>query len=406
MDKYDEAIIAFCVAALVAYSIEAFARRAAFVGPLIFAAAAVLGVLTAVLADRALIPGQVAERLAYFDGSLYLALAFIAGLLATSLFRGHTRRSGVGAVFVLASLVIASSFTSYFVPLYYLVDRSAALSESALLGAPYIAALKNVLADGRRVFSPDHVLFPDWSAAFGIEDVRALDALYDYRYTPFLTAFRNGRAFPDMIFTGAPDTDFAAAAVKQWLALSAVGAIVTETKLPTGDYTLAYSDSSVKIYRVRKSLPMISAFSSVSYVASGAQALAAISNPHFDPLTTLVVEADPRTMPRFATPASIAPGTIRRLTSSTILAEIDARYPSMLLNDATNYPGWHAFVDGKATPILSADYLFQAIVVPAGKHVVEFRYEPASVAVGGVVSVVSLIAMLGVAIIAGVRRYA
>jgi hypothetical protein len=50
--------------------------------------------------------------------------------------------------------------------------------------------------------------------------------------------------------------------------------------------------------------------------------------------------------------------------------------------------------------------LFQAIVVPAGKHVVEFRYEPASVAVGGVVSVVSLIAMLGVAIIAGVRRYA
>jgi len=194
MDKYDEAIIAFCVAALVAYSIEAFARRAAFVGPLIFAAAAVLGVLTAVLADRALIPGQVAERLAYFDGSLYLALAFIAGLLATSLFRGHTRRSGVGAVFVLASLVIASSFTSYFVPLYYLVDRSAALSESALLGAPYIAALKNVLADGRRVFSPDHVLYPDWSAAFGIEDVRALDALYDYRYTPFLTAFRNGRA--------------------------------------------------------------------------------------------------------------------------------------------------------------------------------------------------------------------
>lgn len=42
------------------------------------------------------------------------------------------------------------------------------------------------------------------------------------------------------------------------------------------------------------------------------------------------------------------------------------------------YPGWQATIDGQRTEILQADYLFRAVFVPQGSHVVKFNYQPLS----------------------------
>lgn len=44
--------------------------------------------------------------------------------------------------------------------------------------------------------------------------------------------------------------------------------------------------------------------------------------------------------------------------------------------------GWRAFVDGNPVSILRANHAVRGVVVPAGDHTLEFRYEPASVAWG------------------------
>jgi hypothetical protein len=54
------------------------------------------------------------------------------------------------------------------------------------------------------------------------------------------------------------------------------------------------------------------------------------------------------------------------------------------------YPkGWRATIDGQEVPIRRADYLLRALEVPAGKHVIEFRFEPRPYMIGNKVSMAS-----------------
>jgi hypothetical protein len=56
--------------------------------------------------------------------------------------------------------------------------------------------------------------------------------------------------------------------------------------------------------------------------------------------------------------------------------------------------GWKAFIDGKETSILRADYALRAIIVPKGKHKIEFKFDPQVVKTGGTITLVSCIGML------------
>jgi hypothetical protein len=58
--------------------------------------------------------------------------------------------------------------------------------------------------------------------------------------------------------------------------------------------------------------------------------------------------------------------------------EIDAEHPGRLVLLDNNYPGWLATVDGKDVAIEGFNRIYRAVPVPAGKHRVDFRYEPMS----------------------------
>ncbi len=53
------------------------------------------------------------------------------------------------------------------------------------------------------------------------------------------------------------------------------------------------------------------------------------------------------------------------------------------------YPGWQAYIDGKPVPILRANEVFKAVVVPPGTHHVRFAFCPKWVYVGGAISAAS-----------------
>jgi hypothetical protein len=62
--------------------------------------------------------------------------------------------------------------------------------------------------------------------------------------------------------------------------------------------------------------------------------------------------------------------------------------------------GWKAYVDGKETPIMKANYVLRAIKVPAGNHNITFEFRPASFYNGQKAGLVCSILLLGVCITA------
>ncbi len=56
--------------------------------------------------------------------------------------------------------------------------------------------------------------------------------------------------------------------------------------------------------------------------------------------------------------------------------------------------GWNAYIDGKKVEYLQADYVLRALPIPAGKHSVEFKFEPQVVQTGNTITLVSSIGIL------------
>ncbi|NDK56850.1 YfhO family protein [Pontibacter fetidus] len=84
--------------------------------------------------------------------------------------------------------------------------------------------------------------------------------------------------------------------------------------------------------------------------------------------------------------------------------EYQAEKPGFVVFSEIYYEaGWQAYLDGKPVDHLRADYILRAMQVPAGKHTIEFRFEPKTYAIGNTISLVSSILLL--LVLAGAVAY-
>ena len=72
-----------------------------------------------------------------------------------------------------------------------------------------------------------------------------------------------------------------------------------------------------------------------------------------------------------------------------LIVRAQADVAGYLIVGDTWYPGWRAWVDGKASPVLRANYLFRAISLPAGSHEVIVSYRPSWFYLGSILSLLA-----------------
>jgi hypothetical protein len=95
--------------------------------------------------------------------------------------------------------------------------------------------------------------------------------------------------------------------------------------------------------------------------------------------------------------------TLESYATNRLVYNFEAKARQLVVFSEIYYPkGWKVFVDGKPAPYFRADYVLRAMVVPEGKHRVEFKFEPRAWQVGETISLVAsfLLILMVVAVVA------
>jgi hypothetical protein len=104
----------------------------------------------------------------------------------------------------------------------------------------------------------------------------------------------------------------------------------------------------------------------------------------------------PRTAFIAGTPFQPAEGRVLRAADSANHARIDVESAgtAFLVMSITAHKYWSVTIDGRAVPSLVTNLGYQGVVVPRGRHVVEMRYRNPLIAIGGAISLATLLALL------------
>jgi len=154
-------------------------------------------------------------------------------------------------------------------------------------------------------------------------------------------------------------------------------------------YTLVY-EGEVRIYRNDDYLPRAFLVPRAVVIPDGAEREAALRR--LNPREVVILE-EPPAQPQGAEAQDFS-GQVEAIhyTANEVLLTVQARAPCFLVLADSYFPGWLAFIRPPEAadparaeqnlPIYRADGNFRAVQVPAGRHVVRFKYSPNSVKYG------------------------
>ena len=161
--------------------------------------------------------------------------------------------------------------------------------------------------------------------------------------------------------------------------------VVLNNAVEQPGFSLVKSYDKTFLYRFDNALPRAYFVDSVG-VKSGMALLTSISQNEFDPKHTAYVD---KMDFQAAKPGEAAYAKIISYKDEKLVLEANATGNNFLFFGTNFIPtGWKALIDGKETKIVKTNHSFMGIVVPEGKHKVEFVYAPASFVTGKYISLI------------------
>ena len=150
--------------------------------------------------------------------------------------------------------------------------------------------------------------------------------------------------------------------------------IVTNNLVRTSYLTLLDSTSSTKTYTFNNFLPRIYFVNQVEK-KTGMEFLQLLKANSFDPkekayLENVELKIDPID--------STVYSKITEYKEAYLKADVNASGNNFLFFGTTYHPGWKALIDGNETKTYLTNHGYIGIIVPKGKHIVEFKFAPES----------------------------
>ncbi|OQP57982.1 YfhO family protein [Niastella populi] len=126
----------------------------------------------------------------------------------------------------------------------------------------------------------------------------------------------------------------------------------------------------------------------VKYVNGPVEEMTALNN--FNPATVAIVDNSFKPLLTGAVPADSS-ASIKQVAFDfeNIKYESNSNAPHVAVFSEIYYKEWKAYIDGKPAPIAKANYVLRALLIPAGKHTIEFKFEPTAYNTGSTISAIT-----------------
>ncbi len=200
------------------------------------------------------------------------------------------------------------------------------------------------------------------------------------------------------------------------LRMANVGYVLSES--PPPDLSPVPDVSS--LYRLAGPLPRLWVVSNARVIADPDDVLSELMAGDFDPTHEVLLESTSpsglfadlslgfgtRALDRPLSPPELTshpqtppiPISLREEGNSRTI-DLALKGPAYLVLAYTYYPGWRATIDGQPADVLRANYAFMALPLETGKHRVVLDYRPTSLALGALITVLSVLAITSVVVI-------
>ncbi len=128
----------------------------------------------------------------------------------------------------------------------------------------------------------------------------------------------------------------------------------------------------------------------VKYVSNANEEIAALGV--IDPATTAVV--DNRFKEQVKAAFSEGSITLKEYDANRLVYECESNEGGTVVFAENYYPGWRSYIDGEEVEHGRANYILRAMNVPAGKHIVEFYFDPQSLHITETIAYTALTLLL------------
>jgi len=275
----------------------------------------------------------------------------------------------------------------------------------------WIEFLQSKTQDHSRVFSTDGILFPNSPTAYGVLDIRAVDALYPERYWTYIKEFISPGICCWLTGIGAP-SNVVSNPMFDLLGVRYLVSRESQTSQPANQlmpqFQPVFQADDLNIYENRRAAPRAFVVHSLRIVPDMHAAAQLFENEepgrfpdgavhveHFDPRSSAVVESTGKVVQSQACgpdPASTA--DIVSYSPTEVKISVTNDCPGLLVLSDQYFPGWSATVNGSPASIYPTDIALRGVPVPAGTSTVEFHYRPKSFRNGLILFGLGFIALL------------
>lgn len=240
-----------------------------------------------------------------------------------------------------------------------------------------LSFLQNKIGIFRIMSVDERIMPPNFSTVYKLQDVSGYDPLYLQRYAELIAASERGKpditppfGFNRIINPKRFDSKI--------IDLLGVKYILSLTDISDKKLTKVFQEGKTRVYENKGSLPRVFFVDEIFFRGNKNEVINLMFDENFNLRNKAVVEdVNPKNLNVFSK-WGVGISEIVSYSENKVKIRTENSKDGFLVLTDTFYPTWHAKIDptfrsGQAdTKIFRTDYNFRGIIVPKGKHVIEF----------------------------------